>query len=290
MKAGWVVAALAAALSAGTADAQTVRTIDFTKSQAPLRLVEGDTQLTVRPRFVDRSNLRASVTVRAPGFVPVTVSEADPASIAFERVILAGKLQAGDPAPSVFIAGYSGGAHCCATLRVVTPFAGALRVLDFDAIDGEPSADFPQDLDGDGRADIVRQDDAFRYAFSSGAGSFSPPVILNIVDGQVRDVSAAPGFRPVWQAFAEETGTACFDAANSDRNGACIAYVAAGARLGDYPRTLARAAAAAAPGGQLGEGCRVAMTDGECPAGQEIRFPDFAAAAAWFLRAHGYID
>jgi hypothetical protein len=185
---------------------------------------------------------------------------------------------------------FSGGAHCCATLRVITPFAGKLKVVELPAIDGGPEETFPKDINGDGVADIVRQDDSFRYKFSSGAGSFSPPVIYNIFKGQLVNVSADPSYRSLWASFAKETAQTCSDKSQTDRNGACIAYVAAGARMGDYAGYLSRAVGWAEKDGQLPEECKVDLVDYQCPAGQEIRFFTFETAAAWFLRENGYLD
>ena len=188
--------------------------------------------------------------------------------------------------------GYTGGAHCCATLQAIVPSAGKLKVIDFEPVDGEPNSLFPRDVDGDGTIDFIRQDDSFRYAFSSGAGSFSPPVIFNIYRGNLINVSDQPAYRQLWLSFAAETFKVCSDRADEDRNGACIAYAAAGARLGEFPTYLNRAVKNSVSGSdvQLPEGCKTELVAYACPSGSEIKFFTFESAANWFLRKNGYIN
>lgn len=142
----------------------------------------------------------------------------------------------------------------------------------------------------DGRVDFVRQDDRFRYRFSSGAGSLSPPVIYNISQGQLVDVSKKPEFAAVWAKFAAEARALCTDTSQSDRNGACAAYVAAAARLGNFEPAMREAKRFAAKGKKLDlpVACRSAVVDGQCPVGMERKFLTFGDALRWFLQDIGY--
>jgi hypothetical protein len=167
-----------------------------------------------------------------------------------------------------------------------------LKTLEFEEIDGGPESEFPKDVDGDGTVDFVRQDNNFIYQFASGAGSYSPPKIYNIFKGQIVDVSDQPAYRLIWQAFANQVRNGCADKANPDRNGACIALAAAGARLGSFQSYFRDAVANANSGDDalLPESCEVAEVDYRCPKGKEIKFYTFESAAKWFLRQHGYIE
>ena len=83
----------------------------------------------------------------------------------------------GDGFPEVVLSDYSGGAHCCTTLAVIS-----LRpqgpVIVFDTDLGSGGASF-RDLDGDRRLEI-RRDYLFEYALGSFAqGTFNVPVIYS---------------------------------------------------------------------------------------------------------------
>ena len=289
----WLIA-LSAAMSAGSAPAaaQLSKSIDFSDSQAPVTVSHEGAIVTLRPvRDPELDDLiDVEAAIRVPGLAPVVVSEGGTTSKFFTRWVGIGKLSASDAAPSILLEGFTGGAHCCATLRVVTPVGGIFKTIEFEAIDGSGAEAFPTDIDGDGRVDFVRQDDRFRYRFSSGAGSLSPPVIYNIFQGQLVDVSKKPEFAPVWVKFAAEARALCTDTSQSDRNGACAAYVAAAARLGNFEPAMREAKRFAAKGKKLDlpMACRSAVVDGQCPVGMERKFLTFGDALRWFLQDTGY--
>jgi hypothetical protein len=284
---------LVAAFAQSTPSAPVSRTIDFSESREAVTVTGDGAEVTLRPvrDDEDKDRIDVSTAIRIPGYPVVNVTEGAATSVHFERWIGIGRLAASDPAPSVLLAGFSGGAHCCATLQAIVPAGGSLRVIEFEAVDGEPDGAFPRDIDGDGIADIVRQDDSFRYAFASGAGSFSPPVVYNIQRGQIVDVSTRPSFRRMWEDYARDARSVCADRSEDDRNGACAAYVAAAARLGRYPHATREIETLARSGDDitLPTGCRAALIDGACPAGHEVTFDSFPSALRWFLRTHGYI-
>ncbi len=289
----WLVA-LSLALSPANmpAAAQLSQIIDFSDSSEAVTLVHDGAKLSLRPaqdpELDDLIDIQA--TIHISGFPALTIDEGGATSKYFRLWIGIGKLAPSDAAPSVVIEGYTGGAHCCATLRVVTPVGDNLRLVEFEAIDGSGMETFPTDIDGDGRVDFLRQDDRFRYQFSSGAGSLSPPVIFNIIDGNLVDVSKDPRFRSVWTRFAAEARASCADMSQADRNGACAAYVAAGARLGSFAPAMREAESLAAKGKHLDlpTACRVAAPEGNCPAGMERKFRTFGEALRWFLEDTGY--
>lgn len=289
----WLVA-LSLALSPANmpAAAQLSQNIDFSDSSEAVTLVHDGAKLSLRPFHDPELDdlIDIQVTIDIPDFPSLTINEGGATSKYFRRWIGIGKLAPSDAAPSVVIEGYTGGAHCCATLRVVTPVGDNLRLVEFEVIDGSGMEIFPTDIDGDARVDFLRQDDRFRYQFSSGAGSLSPPVIFNVIDGNLVNVSKDPRFRSVWTQFAAEARAVCADMSQADRNGACAAYVAARARLGSFGPAMREAESLAAKGKHLDlpTACRVPTVDGNCPARMERKFLTFGEALRWFLKNTGY--
>lgn len=275
-----------------SASAQLSRTVVFADNPGTQTLNHDGVEVVLQPMAMEDETIEVSAFVRVPGFPPLIVREDPPVSGFHPRWVGIGRLSTSDPAPSVLLAGFTGGAHCCATLRVLTPDNGRLRVLEFPERDGGPMDAFPTDIDGDGVLDIVLQDDSFRYQFASGAGSYSPPTVYNLYRGQIVNVTTQPGYRRMWQDYARETRSLCADRSNDDRNGACAAYVAASARLGSYAQALREVGAMAYSGRDLvlPEGCRVDLVNSGCPAGQEVRFHAFVPALIWHLRRQGYIE
>ena len=97
-----------------------------------------------------------------------------------------------DGEPEVLVDAYTGGAHCCAQTEILR--FNATTYAPFETSWGNIGYDL-EDLDGDGRPEFVTADDAFSYAFSSYAGSFHPPLVLDY------DVTAKGSFRDVTRRF-----------------------------------------------------------------------------------------
>jgi hypothetical protein len=95
----------------------------------------------------------------------------------------------GDGEPEVLVDAYSGGAHCCA-LTELGAFNGTGYAIQ-ELFWGNTGYEL-QDLDHDGKPELVGSDDAFAGAFSSYAASFFPPRIVDYdprVKGALRDVT-----------------------------------------------------------------------------------------------------
>jgi len=95
----------------------------------------------------------------------------------------------GDGEPEVLVDAYTGGAHCCAVTELAA-FNGtgyAIQELEW----GNTGYEL-QDLDGDGKPELIGFDDVFAGAFSSFAASFFPPRVVDYdpsVKGALRDVT-----------------------------------------------------------------------------------------------------
>lgn len=288
-----VLAGILLLVAATPGVAQLSRSIVFEDTPGTQTLHHEGVEVIVQPDPVegDPNSIQTSYAIRVPGYSPLILRDNPPVSGFHPRWVGIGRLSRSDPAPSVLLGGFTGGAHCCATLRAIIPDNGRLRVVDLPARDGGTEDTFPQDIDDDGVVDFILQDDRFRYQFASGAGSWSPPVIYNIYRGNLIDVTTQPGYRPLWEEFAREARSACSDRTNEDRNGACAAYVAAAARLGRYAEAIREVEPIASRSTTfLPTACRVPEVNFECPQGQQITFGWFVPALTWFLRTNGYID
>jgi hypothetical protein len=98
----------------------------------------------------------------------------------------------GDGEPEVLVDAYTGGAHCCSVTEILR-FSGAAYSVS-EAFWGDPGYDLT-DLNADGRPEFVTFDDAFAGAFTSYAGSFFPPLVLDY------DTTAQGGFRDVTRSY-----------------------------------------------------------------------------------------
>jgi hypothetical protein len=196
------------------------------------------------------------------------------------------RLDNATPLPQVLFASYWGGAHCCYRIDVLDQVGGRWKILPLGAFDTDPPKTV-RDVDGDGVSDIVLVDDAFDYAFSSFAGSWRPPVVINIRGGRVWDVSAQPRYRALYQADMRKAQSLC-QGRRPDRNGACAGFVADAARLGRRAWAWKIMLANYDRAGMTGpDGCKVTAA-GDCPESQKVVFTSFPAALDAFLRAYGY--
>lgn len=271
---------------------QVAQLLNFEESPGTKTMSYDAVEVIAQPRDESDGMIQFVAAIRAKGFSPVLIEDGVPARAGYERWIGVGKLTPTDPIPSVLLASFTGGAHCCAAMKAIVPSAGKLKIIDFPWIDGGPDPEFPKDLDADGTVDFVRQDDRFRYQFASGAGSFSPPVIFNIFKGQLIDVSDQIGFKPLWAKFARETKVRCADQSDGDRNGACAAYVAAGARLGTYEEALKFAVkfANSKPSTDFPSSCKVSTEADKCSEQNIIKHYTFSSSIGSFLKTSGYVN
>lgn len=194
-----------------------------------------------------------------------------------------------DRIPSVLLMTYSMGAHCCTTFKLLTPHGDSWTLVDMGSWDGEPLSSAPADVDGDGLLDFVMRDNAFLYAFASYADSWTPSLIYNVVNGKFVDRSSSPRFRSVHLADMVQSRVDC----GRRNNGACAAYVASAARVGEAASALDFASTmfdSAATEGLLPTRCVARASDGSCPTGSEEQPAGFIQALDWFLQDHGYID
>jgi hypothetical protein len=231
----------------------------------------------------------AKIVVRFGTLPPYEVPPDEYRSTVYGISAGVGRMAPGDAAATVLIGGYSGGAHCCATLQAVSLVDGRPVLATLPNRDGAPPDEFPRDLDGDGTRDLEWTDDSLLYAFASHAGSWSIPRIYHFERGQPVDVSRNPGFAPIYRKLAEEALAAC-RAGEGEPNGACAAYAYARAILGDAEEGIRTAASLAQLSDWYPTDCLVAPVDFACPAGQQRQFAGFEDALRWIMRKNGYLQ
>ncbi len=193
-------------------------------------------------------------------------------------------MDASSPERQLLFASFTGGAHCCTTLTMLTVGADGWKRIELGQWDGD-TPPLPRDLDGDGRKEFVFRDQLFLYAFDSYAGSWAPPKVMAVVNGRVVDLSSERRFRSVFQNELNEAREAC----GQRSNGACAGYVAMAARVGRLDEAWAFMLASydQTSGWIYPAACRV-RSAAECPAGAELKFETFPESLQWFLGDAGY--
>ena len=131
------------------------------------------------------SAVGVEVRVNANGVANVRSSGQDVASVRFDdqgpnnsTAAEIARLDRSSPVPQVVVTHFTGGAHCCTLMKVMTLVNGRWETVDVGKFD----SDGPQveDLNGDGAAELVGKDDSFDYAFASYAESYAPPKVLQL--------------------------------------------------------------------------------------------------------------
>lgn len=140
------------------------------------------------------------------------------------------ELDPSNPYPEVVVSFFTGGAHCCSVTSVVTSNADGSEwtMLDVGEFDGGPM--LAVDLDGDGIFEFETRDNAFLYAFACYACSQAPLQLLAIEDGAIKNVSAAPRFKPAHAAWLKNM---IVGVPEQEVNGYLAGYVAQKSRLGE---------------------------------------------------------
>jgi hypothetical protein len=134
-----------------------------------------------------------------------------------------------DGEPEVLVDVYTGGAHCCQLIRVLTWTGAGYRTRD---VFGGDAGYTLRDADGDGRPELVGYDPRFSGAFTAFAASGFPAQVLQITAGEVADVTVR--FRALVRRDAKEWRKELRKAERRryDVRGLLAAYVADEYRLG----------------------------------------------------------
>ena len=156
----------------------------------------------------------------------------DPAWNTFFAELRAVELDPANGYPEVVLTTYTGGAHCCTLLTIYTARAdGSWLRVDGGSYDGSP--DFPQDLDGDGRYELVAPDNRFLNAFGCYACSATPDEIRRLDDGRLIDISTFPTYRDHHAARLQELWRRARTSGTISTNGFLAGFVGAARRAGE---------------------------------------------------------
>jgi hypothetical protein len=138
-----------------------------------------------------------------------------------------------DGEPEVLADVYTGGAHCCEVTRILRWTGTAYHVIDHDWAD--PGYKL-EDVDHDGRPELVTADARFAFRYGSFASSAFPVVVLVLRDGHLVDRTRS--YRSlIRKDRARQLRLARGEARRTPR-GAYAAWAADRYRLGERAATL----------------------------------------------------
>jgi hypothetical protein len=138
-----------------------------------------------------------------------------------------------DKTPELLVTTYSGGAHCCETLRVFALGTSPRQVLEYAS--GDAAGFELRDLNGDGRLELVVGDDSFAY-FDDLCYSCSPshlPLVACATDTGFQDCTVRfPDFLRSWMArYVDRLAAPGADVKNVE--GAALGILAMSVLLGE---------------------------------------------------------
>ncbi len=179
---------------------------------------------------------RQVVRVRSGGRDVASVSFDDDGSNTSTGASIA-RLDPSSQLPQVVATHYTGGAHCCTVMKVLTFVDSRWQIVNV----GEFDSDGPgiEDLNGDGAVVLVGKDDSFDYRFASYAESYAPPKVYGLTGNRIVDVSRSPEFRrPILQMLLAHQGLATPDEWRD--NGFLAGWVAHNILVGNGPEAWRR--------------------------------------------------
>lgn len=278
----------------GAAIAKAATTLNFNSSSGP-----GEQLLTVNPVSVSINVPRSTTPDGDPPPPVVTVQVSGktvfralrPDLPGMDTLVEIAEMDASNPYPEVIISHYTGGAHCCNQVEVISsdPSGKQWRSLALGSFDGGPHP--LVDVDGDGQSEFVDVDNRFLYQFSSYAGSSPPVQVWQLQNGKFINVSQQPQFRRLHEEAAERMLKAIQEPPprSPDSNGLLAGYAATQAILGKFPQAWALVESRYEPSEWGLEECLGTYDDqGRCK-GKEVRYRNFPEALRAFLERNGYL-
>lgn len=208
----------------------------------------GEEELEPVSQEISQGNLKATLTYKERKTeeggierIPIVTVFVDDAQVAqlegealgFGDPPVAVQIAEIDPAntnPEVVVSFFTGGAHCCSDTKVLTSSEDGTswQTVELGQFDGGPL--LAVDLAGDGQYVFETRDNAFLYAFACYACSAAPLRILALENGEVKNVSADPRFRPAHEANMRNMITLVPE---QDVNGFLAGYVGEKSLLGE---------------------------------------------------------
>jgi hypothetical protein len=136
--------------------------------------------------------------------------------------------------PEVIFSSFTGGAHCCNEVVVLTSDSqGKWFPVELAYFDGDSHE--AQDINSDRIYEYVDRDNRFLYRFTSYAGSFAPTQIWQLKGSKFVDVTHEPRFSFIHRRNLNEMSKMFSeDWQDIDPNGFLAAYVANKALVGEF--------------------------------------------------------
>ncbi len=184
-------------------------------------------------------NNQAAVTISAPGLPAYHMLTDDQASHYRVAVV---RFDRRDRRPGVVIENESGGSAGNVREQLVVPDGGGYRTVwlpgsGWGAVQGK-LPDRLYDISGDGAVDFVLGDGRFDGVFGCNACTPRPPLVATLRHGAILDVSRDPRVSAIYRADMDQLRPIC-TSRRQERNGACAAYVADAARIGEFDQAWA---------------------------------------------------
>ena len=275
-----------------TAQAQVLR-LDYQTKQAGGSLRRGPVEVKAQhSRRINESGMNVIqpvVVVRVNGVEVGRLSGAEKVGGPATVVQLA-EMDPANPFPEVLLSSFTGGAHCCNQIQVLSSDAdgGNWREVTLGPFDGGPSP--AEDPLRDGRFLIVDVDNRFLYRFDCYACSTAPARVWQLQGDRFVDVTHRPEFVPLHRRNLQRMARWFQEKSPNSPNGFLAGYVANKALVGElydgWDRMIQRYDSASDWG--LKE-CKGNYDEqGNC-IGREVAYGSFPEALRAFLVESGYI-
>ena len=251
--------------------------------------VEVDAQQKRRINESGSNVLQPVALVRVDGREVGMLTGADKWGSSPAAVIQIAEMDPGNPYPEVLLSSFTGGAHCCNQIQVLTSDRNgqSWREVALGPFDG---ADSPaEDPLRNGRFLIVDVDNRFLYRFDCYACSTAPARIWQLDGNEFVDVSHRPEFQPLHRRNLQRMAEWFKQKNHESANGFLAGYVANKALVGElydgWDRMTQRYDASdwglTECEGNLNE-------NGKC-LGREVVYSSFPEALRAFLIKTGYV-
>lgn len=208
-------------------------------------------------------------------------------------VVQIAELDASNPYPEVLLSTFTGGAHCCNQIKVLTSNQNGTtwsEVL-LGTFDGGASVPAKDPL-GTGRFVVVDRDNRFLYRFAPYAFSTAPARIWELKGTEFVDVTRRPEYVPMHRRhLANLNKWFALKKKPPSPNGFLAGYVATKALVGELYDGWSQASQHSDRSSNWGlVACKEGYDDnGRCK-GQEVKYISFLQALRAFLIETGYID
>ncbi len=241
-------ATLAEAIKEADAKYLDAKEVETTGDEPRIEAGSGEEETPSTDREIAKGNIKATLTYKESktesgegAKVPIVTVFADDKQVAQLEGEESGlsdppvsvQIAEIDPANSnteVVVSFYTGGAHCCSDTKLVTSGkdGSSWKTVEVGEFDGSPL--LASDLVGDRTYVFATRDNAFLYTFACYACSTAPLKILAIENGEVKNVSGDPRFRPAHEAYLKSIIT---EVPDEDLNGFLAGYVGEKILLGE---------------------------------------------------------